>query len=160
MLRGLEAKRNHGILLGRTSIRLARRIASWASIRSIDRIPMGGVVLVVDDDALTRDTLAGLLAELGYEVATTATSEEALQFIYSEDACDAVLADVVLPGMWEDEPARRIREARPGMKLILLSGSQEGIAPASDGEALALRTGMYEGKRVTGGRTRGRSRTL
>ena len=71
--------------------------------------------------------------------------------------CDAVLADVVLPGMWGGELARRIREARPGMKLILLSGSQEGIAPASDGEALALRTGMYEEKQVTGGRTRGRS---
>ena len=104
--------------------------------------PNGGVmsanILVVEDDASSREVMASLLRNMGYEVTTTADAEEAMQHLYSESVCDAVLTDIVLPGMWGDEFASRAKEARPGLPVILLSGRPEGLASAMKSGSLAL----------------------
>ena len=53
-------------------------------------------VLIVDDDRQIRETLADLLSEEGYLVATADNSERALSFLRRCHAC-MVLLDLMLP---------------------------------------------------------------
>ena len=99
---------------------------------------MSANILVVDNDASSRERMASSLRNKGYEVTTTGDAEEAMHHIYSESVCDAVVAEIVLPGMWGDEFASRAREARPGLPVILISGRAEGIASAMESGKLAL----------------------
>lgn len=76
-------------------------------------------VLVVDDDADTRETLAMLLGEFGYRVRTAGDGPAALAAM-DERAPMCVLLDLGLPGMNGIELARTIRE-RHGDNLVLIS---------------------------------------
>jgi DNA-binding response OmpR family regulator len=55
-------------------------------------------VLVVDDDADIRESLAMLLAEEGYEVAKAADGASALRHLRRDHAC-LVLLDLMMPGI-------------------------------------------------------------
>jgi CheY-like chemotaxis protein len=87
-------------------------------------------VLVVEDDADSRNALALLLANMGYSVTSAASGNEALHFLYSENGCDAVVTDVLMPGMSGVEFAQRARAARPGLPVVLLTGKPDGIESA------------------------------
>ena len=80
-------------------------------------------VLIVDDEAEIRDTLAGILTEEGYIVTTTATGREALLLLH-DAPYDAVLLDIWLPdrdGMDVLSDIRQLdSEARP--EVIIISG--------------------------------------
>ena len=60
-------------------------------------------VLVVEDDALTRDALAMTLRLAGYSVRGAGDGEEALQYLRSGPLPAAILLDIVMPNMtgWE-----------------------------------------------------------
>ncbi|MFN2420248.1 MAG: adenylate/guanylate cyclase domain-containing protein [Gemmatimonadota bacterium] len=60
--------------------------------------PLRGRVLVVDDDEVNRDVLSRRVASQGAEVAVAASGHEALEILRSE-SFDAVLLDVMMPGM-------------------------------------------------------------
>jgi DNA-binding response OmpR family regulator len=53
-------------------------------------------VLIVDDDSMIRDTLADLLSEEGYLVATANTAQRALGYLRMSHAC-MVLLDLMMP---------------------------------------------------------------
>jgi DNA-binding response OmpR family regulator len=55
-------------------------------------------ILVVEDDRHTRDGLAELLREIGYEVCTAESGEQALIQAMGS-ACDLLITDLRLPGM-------------------------------------------------------------
>src|SRR5262249_18929873 len=57
-----------------------------------------GAILVVDDNASTRELLARRLARHGYEVATAGSGDEALAALAAR-AFDLVLLDVLMPGL-------------------------------------------------------------
>ena len=95
-------------------------------------------VLVVEDESDNRISLSLLLVDMGYSVDSAASGHEALRFMYSEEACDAVIADVVMPGMSGIEFAERARVARPGLPVLLLTGKSDGLESALASGALAL----------------------
>jgi CheY-like chemotaxis protein len=95
-------------------------------------------ILLVEDDPTSRHFMASLLADMGYNVTSAASGDEALQFLYSEETCDLLFADIILPGMSGIELARRTRAARPGLPTILVTGRPEGWKAAMDEGALAL----------------------
>jgi CheY-like chemotaxis protein len=95
-------------------------------------------VLVVEDDADSRISLSHLLMGMGYTVSSAASGDEALRYIYSEEACDAVIADVVMPAMSGIEFAQRARVARPGLPVLLLTGKPDGLESAIAAGAVAL----------------------
>ena len=100
-----------------------------------------GRVLVVDDETNMRRTLADILRNEGYEVATAATGEEAVQRC-SEADYDIVLMDVRMPGMDGVEAFRRIRRHQEGVRVILMSAySMEDLKHAAlDEGAIAFLT--------------------
>ncbi|HET7097116.1 MAG TPA: response regulator [Casimicrobiaceae bacterium] len=95
-------------------------------------------VLVVEDDADSRMLLTALLTNMGYSVTSAGGGDEGLRFLYSETACDAVVADVMMPGMSGVEFARITREIRPGIPVALVTGRADGIDYAIDAGAIPL----------------------
>ncbi|MDX1662575.1 MAG: response regulator transcription factor [Candidatus Promineifilaceae bacterium] len=59
---------------------------------------MANQILLVDDDALMRRSLAFTLDQAGYEVQTAASAEAALELIRTQPP-DLILLDINLPGM-------------------------------------------------------------
>lgn len=80
-----------------------------------------GRILIVDDEKNMRKTLADILHDEGYEVATAATGDEAVE-LCSKNEFDVVLMDVRMPGIDGVEAFRRIRRHREGVRVILMSG--------------------------------------
>jgi two-component system response regulator HydG len=78
-------------------------------------------VLLVDDDAAFRHVMSGELRRLGYEVATAASGEEAIQRVAANEP-EAVLLDLRLPGMGGLETLRILNANAPAAEVILLTG--------------------------------------
>jgi CheY-like chemotaxis protein len=95
-------------------------------------------VLLVEDDATARQMLVAILSDMGYAVTSAANGDEALSYIYSEEVCDVVLTDIVMPGMSGLEFAQRTREARPGLPLVLVTGQPDAEQMAVEAGAIAL----------------------
>jgi CheY-like chemotaxis protein len=82
---------------------------------------MGRRVLVVDDDRGVIDTLQTILSIAGYDCATSDNGNEALQLACHFDP-HLVISDVMMPGMSGVELALELRNSRPQLRIILLSG--------------------------------------
>lgn len=78
-------------------------------------------LLLVDDDAAFRHVMSGELRRLGYEVATAASGEEAIQRVAASEP-DAVLLDLRLPGIGGLETLRILNANAPAAEVILLTG--------------------------------------
>ena len=68
-------------------------------------------LLLVDDDAMNRDALARRLSRSGYKVLTADSGTAALRMI-REGRIDAVLLDVMMPGLSGLETLRQLRQFR------------------------------------------------
>ena len=78
-------------------------------------------ILIVDDEESIRQSLAGILHDEGYEVASAATGKEALDLL-SEAQPSLALLDIAMPVMDGIEVLRRFKEARPEMQVIMITG--------------------------------------
>jgi len=80
-------------------------------------------VLVVEDEAAVRSLAARTLASLGYNVLEAATGGEALGIARRhEGAIDVLVSDVVMPGMNGPAVAEAVAAARPGVRIVFMSG--------------------------------------
>ncbi len=78
-------------------------------------------VLVVDDSVDLLQTLSDILGVAGYAVRTAPSAERALQ-ILEDAAVDLVITDLRMSGMGGMAFLRRLRESRPDLPVIALSG--------------------------------------
>ncbi|HPC46403.1 MAG TPA: diguanylate cyclase [Deltaproteobacteria bacterium] len=78
-------------------------------------------ILIVDDETETLDLIAEHLSENGYSVNTAVTAEEALTTIQQEFFHIAIV-DLHLPGMTGAELLRSIKEIRPDVQVIVITG--------------------------------------
>jgi len=82
-----------------------------------------GTVLVVDDEPMILAFSKEGLKRLGYEVLTAADGQKACEVFQSHSGrIDIVLLDLVMPGITGLETCRRLREIKPGLKVLLSSG--------------------------------------
>jgi DNA-binding NarL/FixJ family response regulator len=89
-------------------------------------------ILVVDDHPLTREALASLLEQHGFEVVGQASDgEEAIALAGSEQP-DLVLLDLTMPGMDGLTALPLIRNAAPLTAVVVLtaSGTEENLLAA------------------------------
>lgn len=77
-------------------------------------------ILVVDDEAIVRDSIKDWLQETGYQVATAGTGEEALAMIEKHDFSVLIL-DVRLPGKSGITVLREAKASKPDIKAIMIT---------------------------------------
>lgn len=80
------------------------------------------MILLVDDDTSLRDMTARMLGSSGYRVMTARNGEDALELLRDYPAIDLVITDVVMPGMSGPDLAETLSTARPGLKVLFVSG--------------------------------------
>lgn len=99
--------------------------------RDLDRdLPKGHeTVLVVDDEAMIRDTTRQILERLGYTVIEAGDGEAAVEIVRARERnIDLVLLDMAMPVMGGAEAYIQISKLRPEIKVILCSGYELGSA--------------------------------
>jgi PAS domain S-box-containing protein len=80
-------------------------------------------VLVVEDQDPVRKLTVRILKRHGYHVLEAAQGDEALLLVESySQPIHLLLTDVVMPGMNGPELAKRLKPARPAMRVLYMSG--------------------------------------
>ena len=83
-------------------------------------------ILVVEDEKAVRDLTVKILQRMGYTLLTAATGAEAVEISRAHRGQIALLlTDVVMPHMSGRQLADTLLPARPGMKVLYLSGYTE-----------------------------------
>jgi two-component system nitrogen regulation response regulator NtrX len=79
------------------------------------------VVLIVDDEEGIRESLSGIFEDEGYNVLTSSSGEEALR-ILKEQNPELILLDVWLPGIDGVQTLKDIKNMKPDLPVIMISG--------------------------------------
>jgi CheY-like chemotaxis protein len=91
---------------------------------------MRRTILVADDNLSFAELIRATLEEEGYDVVTAATGLAAVACMERHDVGLAVL-DVLMPGISGDAVAERLQQLDPTLHVILMTGSDQGIAAGS-----------------------------
>ncbi|MBV9930283.1 MAG: response regulator [Alphaproteobacteria bacterium] len=89
-------------------------------------------VLIVEDEPFIRMAAADIVADLGVTPYEAADAGEALALLGARPDIDLLFTDVNMPGMDGVTLARRARELRPDVKLLVTSGRgavPDGVLP-------------------------------
>jgi CheY-like chemotaxis protein len=94
--------------------------------------------LVVDDDAAVQMTIRLLLERAGHSVVTANDGRKGLALCQTGDF-DLLFLDIFMPGMDGFETMRMVRQQRPQMPIIVISGRP--VSPEPDFLAMATKLG-------------------
>jgi two-component system cell cycle sensor histidine kinase/response regulator CckA len=99
------------------------------ALRALDSRPPRGSesIALVEDQALVRATTKRQLESLGYHVTDFSSSEEALPALRHAPNLALLIADVVLAGSSGRELAEELSIARPGLRVMFISGYTEDV---------------------------------
>lgn len=96
-------------------------------------------IVVIDPEEFIRQLLGEYFEQLGYTVNSAALVSEGLEIISSQNA-EVVLIDTGSTSNKNSlEAVDRLREARPGLKVVLITGY-----PTLDGVINAVRKGVFD----------------
>ena len=80
-------------------------------------------ILLVEDENVVRNLTKEILELSGYDVLTASNGQEALAIAQTEgERIRLLLTDVVMPGLSGPELALELRDARPELKVLFISG--------------------------------------
>jgi CheY-like chemotaxis protein len=99
--------------------------AEKASVSPTSSIPLGNgeTVLIVEDDSATREALQYLLENQNYKVFTAEDGIEALKVYDQPDQhIDLVVSDIVMPGMGGLMLYSALRDRKPDIRLLFITG--------------------------------------
>ena len=120
------------------------------------------IVLIADDDAVSRRVLARMLTTNGYDVVEASDGDEAWQILEREDAPRLAILDWMMPGMTGPDLCRKLRESNrePYTYVLLLTARTdkqdvvEGMDAGADDyvtkpfEARELQVRLRAGRRI------------
>jgi CheY-like chemotaxis protein len=79
------------------------------------------MILLVEDEAISRYAFAQILRSVGHEVREAANGDEALTLL-DKHPFDVVITDLVMPGLDGFALVARIRQKWPNTPIVLMSG--------------------------------------
>ncbi|MEV4640544.1 response regulator [Actinoplanes sp. NPDC049548] len=126
----LESRLGHG-----TTLRVTLPVSATAGPDERPAAPVadGGAgerILVVEDEEAVRDIVSRILHKAGYQVHSVGDPLEALKTCLTEGLeVDALLTDVIMPGMSGTQLAAELRRHRPELPVLFMSGYTSGPAP-------------------------------
>jgi two-component system, OmpR family, response regulator MprA len=82
-------------------------------------------ILVVDDERAVRESLRRALELEGYEIALADDGQAALEELQTGDEPDAMILDVLMPGLDGLEVARRVRRGGSRLPILMLTARVE-----------------------------------
>ena len=77
-------------------------------------------LLIVDDEQLQRDSLAGFLKKIGYDVSTADSAQTALAYMHTHPV-DIVLSDYKMPYMTGADLLKEVKSRHPSVILVLIT---------------------------------------
>ncbi len=93
---------------------------------------VAGTILLCEDDAAVRRITERTLANAGHTVYGVDSAEAALDWLETESTpIDLLVSDVILPGQNGVELARAAAAARPGVRVLLISGYTASVLAES-----------------------------
>ena len=95
---------------------------------------MSEKVLIVDDEKDFLDIMAERMRARGMDVSTTTSAEIAIKMV-EEESYDAVVMDFMMPGMDGFQTLKTLKEIKPELQIILLTGN---VPEEKCTEAIAL----------------------
>ena len=81
-------------------------------------------VLIVEDEASVRQSLAGFLEDFDFHISMAESSEEALEML-TQKSFHVAIVDIRLPGMNGDAFILKAHEIFPTMRFLIYTGSTE-----------------------------------
>ena len=97
-----------------------------------------GHILIIDDEAALRQTLARILQQAGFEVTTAENGEQGLSFIQTTNF-DLIFMDLRMPGMAGMDALKLIHASFPNLPVILFTAQ-----PDLNSAVEALRNGATD----------------
>ncbi len=101
--------------------------------------PRQWTILIVDDEPPMRELERRILEHGPYHVIEAAGAPEAFTILRGGRHVDLIIADLDMPELSGEEMMMRIRGARPGQKVLYVSGNVDRLLDArkilGDGEA-------------------------
>jgi len=85
---------------------------------------ISGHILIIDDEAALRQTLARILQRAGLEVTTAASGQEGLA-ILAQHPCNLVYLDIRMPDMNGMEMLKAVHSEYPGIPVILFTAQPD-----------------------------------
>lgn len=95
-------------------------------------------ILIVDDELIMRESLAGWLERDGHEVTKTASGEEALK-VLKNSRFDILLVDIKMEGMSGLDVLKQVRENDPEVSVVMIT-AYGSISTAIE----AMKNGAYD----------------
>ena len=109
----------------------AKLQAEGIEMRSMSASPK--VVLVVEDNTDLLKLLKNVLTGMGFHVLTATDGESALKvFERAEEHVDILVTDIVMPGINGLDLAKRLKEKKPSLKTVLITGYTDRLPEAED----------------------------
>jgi PAS domain S-box-containing protein len=84
--------------------------------------PVGGTVLVVEDEGTVRDLITEILEELGCRVLSAEDGLAGLRLVQSQQRVDLLITDIGLPGMNGRQLADAARQTWQRLPVLLITG--------------------------------------
>lgn len=95
-----------------------------ADVAGVPRPPSQNalLIMVVEDDAPVRSSMAGLLRDIGYRVVEAEDAQDALKLLEMEPTISLMLTDVLMPGSLNGyQLAEEVRRLHPDIKILFVS---------------------------------------
>lgn len=83
--------------------------------------------LVVDDEAMIAETICDLFEDEGIDSESASSGEQALSALTRRPDVDALITDIDMPDMSALVLARRCRQIRPGLPVVVIRICRQGL---------------------------------
>lgn len=86
-------------------------------------------ILLIDDDALLRDTVRQLLELDGHQVTEAEHGQAGLDKLRQGLGAELVITDMLMPVMDGAQLIVELKKLRPGLPVIAISGGRRSLSP-------------------------------